>query len=65
MNIYVNDEETRVEPGQTLEALLTRLTGGRNVAVAVNDTVIRQEEWSAYRLQERDRVLVIAPVQGG
>ncbi|AKH19082.1 sulfur carrier protein ThiS [Sedimenticola thiotaurini] len=65
MYIFVNDEETRIEPDTTLEALLTGLTGGRNVAVAVNDTVIRQDEWPGYRLQEQDRVLIIAPVQGG
>jgi sulfur carrier protein len=65
MNIYVNDEETRIDPGQTLASLLADLSGGRQVAVAVNDTVIRQDEWSGYRLQDRDRVLVIAPVQGG
>jgi sulfur carrier protein len=65
MNIYVNDEETRIDSGQTLASLLASLSGGRQVAVAVNDTVIRQHEWSGYRLQERDRVLVIAPVQGG
>ncbi|WP_260291181.1 sulfur carrier protein ThiS [Sedimenticola hydrogenitrophicus] len=65
MNIYVNDEETRIDSGQTLASLLASLTGGRQVAVAVNDTVIRQDAWSDYRLQDRDRVLVIAPVQGG
>lgn len=65
MNIYVNDEETRIGPDQTLASLLADLTGGRQVAVAVNDSVIRQAEWSGYRLQEDDRVLVIAPVQGG
>jgi sulfur carrier protein len=65
MNIYVNDEETRIDSGQTLASLLADLSGGRQVAVAVNDTVIRQDEWSGYRLQDRDRVLVIAPVQGG
>jgi len=65
MNIFVNDEETRIEPGQTLESLLSSLTGGSSVAVAVNDTVIRQDAWSDYRLQAEDRVLVIAPVQGG
>lgn len=65
MNIFVNDEETRVDPDATLESLLTSLPGGRSVAVAVNDTVIRQDEWPDYRLQAQDRVLVIAPVQGG
>ncbi|WP_275096694.1 sulfur carrier protein ThiS [Sedimenticola hydrogenitrophicus] len=65
MNIYVNDEETRIDSGQTLASLLASLSGGRQVAVAVNDTVIRQEEWSDYPLQDQDRVLVIAPVQGG
>jgi len=65
MNIYVNDEETSVEPGETLASLLARIAAGANLAVAVNDTVVRQADWPEYRLQESDRLLLIAPVQGG
>jgi thiamine biosynthesis protein ThiS len=65
MHIYVNDEETPIESGETLASLLSRLTSGGKLAVAVNDTVIRQVEWPDYQLQAHDRVLLIAPVQGG
>lgn len=65
MHILVNDEETPIDSGETLDTLLARLTSGGKLAVAVNDTVIRQSEWSGYQLQENDRVLLIAPVQGG
>ncbi|MCW8882051.1 sulfur carrier protein ThiS [Sedimenticola selenatireducens] len=65
MHIYVNDEETPIESGETLDSLLSRLTSGGKLAVAVNDTVIRQAEWPDYQLQADDRVLLIAPVQGG
>ncbi|MCW8906086.1 MAG: sulfur carrier protein ThiS [Sedimenticola sp.] len=65
MNIYVNDEETTVEPGETLASFLSRTAAGGNLAVAVNDTVVRQAEWPEYRLQESDRLLLIVPVQGG
>ncbi len=65
MQIFVNDEETRVNDDETLQSFLSRTASGDNLAVAVNDTVVRKEEWPTYRLQERDRLLLIAPVQGG
>ena len=65
MNIFVNDQETTVQSGETLASFLSRTAGGSNLAVAVNETVVRQAEWPEYRLQESDRVLLIAPVQGG
>lgn len=65
MHIYLNNEETSIESGETLASLLSRLTSGGKLAVAVNDSVIRQSEWSGYQLQANDRVLLIVPVQGG
>lgn len=64
MNIYVNDEETQVAADSTLQSFLSSVAAG-NLAVAVNETVIAQDQWSGYTLQENDRVLLIAPVQGG
>ena len=65
MQIYVNDEAAEVTGGQTLADLLAERAAGQRWAVAVNETVVRQDEWAGYALQENDRVLLIAPVQGG
>ena len=39
--------------------------GADRIAVAVNDAVVRRGDWAAYRLNDDDRVLLIAPIQGG
>ena len=65
MNIFVNDEKIMVESEATLASILSHLKPSRKLAVAVNDTVIQQLDWYTYRLQDNDRVLLIAPIQGG
>ncbi|MCW9706961.1 sulfur carrier protein ThiS [Fodinibius salsisoli] len=50
-------KELLKETGQDLEA------GG--MAVAVNESVVAKEQWSARRLEEGDRVEVIRATQGG
>ena len=34
------------------------------IAVAVNDNVVRRSDWSSYRLNDKDRVLMIATDSG-
>ncbi len=67
MRIYLNDEATTVDPGLTLGALVAGNSGepGLRVAVAVNDEVIPRDRWDSHVLQEGDRLLLIAPIQGG
>jgi sulfur carrier protein len=39
--------------------------GSRGVAVAVNSELVRRTEWSAWRLNEGDKVEVLHAVAGG
>lgn len=67
MNIYVNDELTQIESGQTLATFIQQKDLGKtkSLAVAVNDSVISKGDWSNHQLQADDRLLLIAPVSGG
>ncbi|MCB1870980.1 MAG: sulfur carrier protein ThiS [Gammaproteobacteria bacterium] len=66
--ILLNDEEISLDRGSaTVEALLKQLSINdlERIAVAVNDNVLRRSDWASYQLEENDRVLMIAPIQGG
>ncbi|MCB1830963.1 MAG: sulfur carrier protein ThiS [Gammaproteobacteria bacterium] len=66
--ILLNDEEISLDRGgATVEALLKQLSINdlERIAVAVNDNVLRRSDWASYQLEENDRVLMIAPIQGG
>ena len=67
IHILVNDDETMLEQGCTLDGLLRQMSMDQleRIAIAVNDTVIRRSDWACHQLNENDRVLVIAPIQGG
>lgn len=67
IRILLNDDELSLDRGRTIEELLKQLSvdGVERIAVAVNDSVVRRSDWSSYQLKENDRVLMIAPIQGG
>ena len=67
IRIVLNNEEISVVQGRTVDALMKQLSlnDAERVAVAVNDTVIRRSDWSTHQLNDNDRVLMIAPIQGG
>ena len=67
IRILLNDEEISVLQGHTVDALLQELSLDdlQRVAVAVNDTVVSRCDWSTHQLSDNDRVLMIAPIQGG
>ena len=68
MELRVNGNTLQVDDGATLVDLLARVhvsleTSG--VAVAVNDAVVPQREWSATTLHDGDAIEVIHAVSGG
>ena len=66
MIIKINDIETDFD-GQTLLDLtrLKNLEKKTGLAIAVNETVVKRDEWANHRLKENDSVIIIVPVQGG
>ncbi len=67
MNVFVNQIALTLEQNSTLIQLLElkQLSNKKGMAVAVNNTVINKQQWSAYTLHENDKVTIITATQGG
>lgn len=66
MHVYLNNEvrQTTQEDLNSFlkEQALHETTG---IAVAVNEEVIPRVQWSTYRIQEKDSIIIITATQGG
>jgi len=61
MHILLNGEKQEVKEAMTVKELVGAHT---YVAVALNETVLRRDQWER-PLQENDRIELVAPFQGG
>ena len=66
LRISVNGKPMEVEPGLTVEGLLTLLNVKREyTAVAVNREITRKADYEAVTLAEGDKVEIVRPMGGG
>lgn len=66
MRIELNGEAQEVEDGETLQALVERLSlAPERLAVEHNREVVRRADWPSLRLSEGDRVEIVHFVGGG
>lgn len=67
MVIYINDEEKEVSSNITISELFSELnfSSTRGLALAINNQIILQKNWSITRLKENDQVLIISATKGG
>jgi sulfur carrier protein len=68
LNVVVNGRPDRLPAGQTVADLVCAATGSaapRGVAVALNGTVVRRDDWPRTALSEGDSVEVLTATQGG
>ncbi len=68
MKIYVNGEQETIEDNVTLEEFLKtkRISKeDKGVAVALNDDVVPNSDWSSKKLEEGARIEIVRAVQGG
>jgi len=66
VTITVNGKTMDVEPGLTVEGLLTLLNVKREyTAVAVNREITRKADYAAVTLSEGDKVEIVRPMGGG
>jgi thiamine biosynthesis protein ThiS len=66
VQIVVNGKPMEVEPGTTVDGLLTLLSVKREyTAVAVNREVTPKSAYEATLLREGDRVEIVRPMGGG
>ncbi|MFW6223212.1 MAG: sulfur carrier protein ThiS [Bacteroidota bacterium] len=67
MNIFCNGELITAEPNASLYDILAMkaLNQKKGIAVALNNTVIKKDEWKTCTLQENDKILIISATKGG
>lgn len=67
MQIFVNEEPREFSGPLSISGLLeaTNVLSLTGIAVAVNNEVIKKDQWDDSPLAENDRVLVIKATQGG
>lgn len=67
--VIVNGEPRGLDEEKALSEFLSAMNikteEGRGVAVALNEEVIRREEWGRVRVKPGDRVEVVTAQQGG
>lgn len=65
MNVIVNGE-THIVDVRTLANLMTLLEyEGDWLVAAVNGDLVQREDWADLCLEERDRIEILSPMQGG
>jgi sulfur carrier protein len=66
VKISVNGKPMDVEPGLTVEGLLSLLDVKRQyTAVAVNRDIVRKHDYDTVKLSEGDKVEIVRPMGGG
>ena len=66
IKVRINGKEAEIAPEQTVQQYLeARGFAGRSLAVAINGTVLRREEFDSTQLADGDRVEIVRPVGGG
>ena len=66
MYIKVNNETQEISESTTLQMLVENLKIQTNgIAIAINNSVVKKNEWDSKILQQEDAVLIIKSTQGG
>ncbi|MBR4119143.1 MAG: sulfur carrier protein ThiS [Bacteroidales bacterium] len=66
MKIVLNKKEIELKDNSTITMLIENMSiVTTGIAIAVNNKVIRRNEWQNYILKDNDKVIVIKAVCGG
>lgn len=66
ITVKVNQEEHQIQQNTTLSVLINALRIPSNgIAVAVNQHIIKKDDWNGTSLQKDDDILIIKATQGG
>ncbi len=67
MKVLLNDNEVKIEIGETLHSLMKKknLLDQKGIAVALNDTVIPKIQWENKLLSSGDKITLIMATAGG
>lgn len=66
ITVKVNQEEHQVLDNVTLLTLVADLNIATNgIAIAINQSIIKKDDWGEQLLQNNDNILIIKATQGG
>lgn len=66
ITVNINQKQHQVVKNTSLKTLLTQLDiTSTGIAVAINNTIISQDNWDMQKLQHNDTILIITATQGG
>ncbi|CAM1369131.1 Thiamine biosynthesis protein ThiS [Tenacibaculum sediminilitoris] len=66
ISIKVNDTQKKISKTLSLQELVNELQVQTNgIAIAINNNVVKREEWTSCILQNNDAILIIKSTQGG
>jgi sulfur carrier protein len=66
ITVNINQKQHQVVKNTSLKTLLTQLDiTSTGIAVAINNTIISQDDWGVQKLQQNDTILIITATQGG
>lgn len=67
IKVFLNDLELSILERKTLYSFLEEndLINEKGIAIALNDNIIRKEDWTKNILANNDRILVVIATQGG
>lgn len=67
MNIFCNGNPITLDDCASLFTLLsvTEYADQKGIAVAVNNCVVKKQDWKSHQLQENDKVLIVSATKGG
>ncbi|CAM1374436.1 sulfur carrier protein ThiS [Tenacibaculum xiamenense] len=66
MIIKVNESAKEISEDLSVKGLVRELEISDNgIAIAINNNVVKKDDWSNHKLQNNDNVLIIRSTQGG
>lgn len=67
MKIQINGKEQMLDKAVSIYELLDilKIEETQGMAIAVNESVVRKDDWQSYMLKEDDNVLLIKATRGG
>jgi sulfur carrier protein len=68
MKVFINGDEKSINKAEILSSVIYNYLQSkepRGIAVAVNENIIRKDDWEKTVLHELDRIEIVTAMQGG
>ena len=66
ISIQVNDLQKKFDAELSIQELVSKMQiSSSGIAVAINSSVVKKEDWSSKIVKNNDTVLIITSTQGG